>query len=480
MSVAFLMFAYSFPLNLSGEVVTVWDMFDVTSQKLSSAACESLVSGVKGELLLKVRKILYETLLLKEVTPKVLEYLLKQPTTKLQLESLSPEVQQAMVVDALSRLNNEQWRHLGHRVAPQELNLKAQEALLTIPEICEVFVNMPGEALTPTDRTLQLLIKAFNELQKLESGKTIINKLYALIIERNVKIKIKESNASISADLERNGTPYIQGVHDLENNQECCLLGALNKKADKYQVGLGKIPPHIMLGHELLHLIDGLQHPYAFINGTRTVQDWINDNQDNKQILTILQDSYFKNIFLSSKSNIYEELYVYFGTNDSRREGISPENHLLLEAGIGLKIGYSPTNGSFFINKQLGDALLNFYNVSFETYRPPSELRFDPNAALRSPSCFRTIGIGKTNELVEQLSKVIDEWPLFSIPSLKLGVKMKEKMAFKKLKDEKEAFKEAYRRMALAIDKKRFSLPLPIFSETGYHLSLLLWIKGLL
>ncbi|MDR2397003.1 MAG: hypothetical protein LBD69_04080 [Puniceicoccales bacterium] len=316
---AFLVFVYFFSLDLSGKMIAVGDIFDVTSQKLSPAA------------------------------------------------------------------------------------------LLTIPEICEVFATRPKELLTPTDRTLQLLTQAFNELQRLENGKIIINKLYALITEKRIKIK---EGGSISVGIE-NGIPYIKGIHELANPKECCLLGPWDEKIRGYQVGLGKIPPCVTLGHELIHLVDGLQNTDAFINHSRSLEQWIIDNKDNQSIMKLVKMPYFKEIFLFIKEvNIYEELFVHFGTSASRNDKIPTENRLLLDAKLGLKIGYSPKSTSFFISDESVRYLTSLYNVNIKDILNMSgtkSIKFDKMCALQnSPSFFRNQGMYKTSQLSKQMSSLAD------------------------------------------------------------------------
>ncbi|MDR0392981.1 MAG: hypothetical protein LBH52_01990 [Puniceicoccales bacterium] len=322
-------------------------------------------------------------------------------------------------------------------------------------DVRELF-DLPKPSITEDQRLLEA---AFNKLIKLSSGQAIVDRLCRLISEkRKSKIKVERGGLGVDLTKDKKADPCIRGVDKLSKSQSCCFLGPWDEIAKAYQVALSEVPPCIVLGHELIHLIDGLENPGAFVSGTRTLQNWIDDNQDNEQILTILQDPYFKKIFVSNM-NIYEELYVYFGTNESRGNGIPTENCLLLEAGIGLKVGYSPTSDNFFISKQLGDALLVFYNGSSKLCSPSSEFRFNLDAALRSPLYFRTQGIGKTNTLVEQLgAKWIDGSPLSSGPLLTLGFRAGKRAQHQ----EKTTFIEAYKKMTADIDEKRFSLPLPI------------------
>jgi hypothetical protein len=151
----------------------------------------------------------------------------------------------------------------------------------------------------------------------------------------------------------------------------------------------------------------------------------------------------------------------------SRNSKIPTENHLLLEANIGLKVGYSPTNENFFINKEVGDALLALYYISSATYS--TQIHFDLNKALSSPSCFRTAGIGKINTLAEQLggANSIEKFPLFLMPSLPSDSKttFQQLKQCGTLKTKIDAFNEAYQQLAAAIDDKRSSLPLSILQK---------------
>jgi hypothetical protein len=267
----------------------------------------------------------------------------------------------------------------------------------------------------------QTLRAAFNKLQELEKGKVIINTLHRLIIKVKVKIKIKDGK-TIATDLDEQKNPYIKGIHELENNQTCCLLGAWDEEVGGYKVGLGEIPPHIILGHELLHLIDGLQNPDAFVNHSRSFEQWINDNQGNTLIEELVKMPYFKEIYMPPKEvNTYEELFVYFGTNASREIEIPTENHLLWEAGIGLRIGYDPKRTSFFISKEAAKYLIELCDCNipreddiFILGVPEENIKFDRTCALQnSPSFFRNRGMYRAQSLSNQMLSLEDFFKCF-------------------------------------------------------------------
>ncbi|MDR1254784.1 MAG: hypothetical protein LBJ78_02000 [Puniceicoccales bacterium] len=174
-----------------------------------------------------------------------------------------------------------------------------------------------------------LLIETFNKLIELNNGRKIVEHLHALI-KKNKKSKIEVKAeagtiglcAGLTKDMSRK--PYINGIGQLSESRPCCLLGLFDEKTKRYPVFPSGIPSCVALGHELIHLIDALEHEKAFIDGTRTVQDWIKDNQDNQLIKKIIGVSYFKEIFMSDRDDsVYEELYVSFGTNESRKKGIT-------------------------------------------------------------------------------------------------------------------------------------------------------------
>ncbi|MDR0646947.1 MAG: hypothetical protein LBF43_00730 [Puniceicoccales bacterium] len=140
-----------------------------------------------------------------------------------------------------------------------------------------------------------------------------------------------------------------------------------------------------------MHLIDALNNPEAYIakegaSSKRTFENWKTRNYYSGSIINeLIKNPLFQRIY-SSILNPFEELYVEFGTDSSRKDGIPTENTLWRESGAGFKIGYSP-NKDFYISKEEVELLLKFYGTNIEAVKLAEVEDFDPiQALINSPS----------------------------------------------------------------------------------------------
>ncbi|MDR0647164.1 MAG: hypothetical protein LBF43_01865, partial [Puniceicoccales bacterium] len=334
------------------------------------------------------------------------------------------------------------------------------------------------QALLKSLAQFQALIKlneTFNKLQNLEGGRIITQKLKELLQKESKKInggKIAieyslPSGGSIGANIKKSnqGQTYdlfLIGVLELNVMLPYHLLGQhdINRKA--YIVLKKALPPYIVLGHELLHLIDGLQNLEAFVEPSkaRTFKKWVEDNAGCVPIEALVKHPYFQKTFCSQK-NIYEELYVYFGTNESRQNKIPTENDLLIEAGIGLKIGYSLKGNYFYIEEEVVNNLCSIYDKQVNDIRLTDDeaITFSLVQALQnSPSFIRTRGrCCLTRPTVQAEAKAELQPLIFSrIKAMRIA---RKKMADK--------FCQAYNELAQQIDRGYERLPPHILEQPG-------------
>ncbi|MDR2769485.1 MAG: hypothetical protein LBB19_02935 [Puniceicoccales bacterium] len=329
----------------------------------------------------------------------------------------------------------------------------------------------------------QALIKlneAFNELQKLRSGQRIAKTLQRLLQEKskeigNSKIAIEyplPSSGSISADIKKREQTYklcLKGVLGINVMQSCHLLGAYQYGTTKgaHIVWKKAIPSHITLGHELLHFIDGLQNLEKYVGTSRTFEDWVSDNENRSRIEALVQYPYFQRIFFGQR-NIYEELYVYFGTNASREANIPTENDLLMEAKIGFKIGYSLPVDYFYIEKEVVDNLFAFCGITADTadtitLAQEGDTVFNYRQALQnSPSFIRTQG--RCCLTKPTIRAQVDGVSLNTLVKVQSSSTLK---GIKAIKNQKDSIEKAYILLADQIDEEYSKLPELILTRPG-------------
>ncbi|MDR2397090.1 MAG: hypothetical protein LBD69_04545 [Puniceicoccales bacterium] len=211
-----------------------------------------------------------------------------------------------------------------------------------------------------------LLQQELESLWNLPTGKLIIITLRELLEEGGQKIELKPGEGA-GADLDRTTyNPYLKGfLRRVPAPFACYLLGECDASVGGYKICRGAVPAFIILGHEMLHLIDGLQNPQDFVACSRGVEGWKRNNE-NAPILALTQHPYFDEIWTSQCDNKYEELYVALGINTTREEQPPlTENQLLIEAGIGFKVGYSP-NMCFYEHPNVVKILLDPYHKNPE------------------------------------------------------------------------------------------------------------------
>lgn len=252
------------------------------------------------------------------------------------------------------------------------------------------------EASVWTSKNQELLQKELEKLWYLPTGQRIIACLQGLLGGGKIELKAGEG---MGADLDSTYRPYLRGfLGRVPAPLACYLLGEYDASVGGYKIYRGAVPAFIILGHEMLHLIDGLQNPQDFVACSRGIEGWRRNNE-GAAVLQLLQIPHFGEIWTSDR-NSYEELYVLLGINTTH-EGQFPltENQLLIEAGIGFKVGYSP-NTCFYEHPDIVRILLEPYNkrpedvavcegqVLFLGPSRPIPILFDHGEALRSKFSF--------------------------------------------------------------------------------------------
>ena len=275
--------------------------------------------------------------------------------------------------------------------------------------------NIPSKDLKP-------LAESLKNLNNLPTGKQIVAALEKLTGKGKkieIRPKIEGQDPVCDLDKDKGNLPYIRDLEGLLKGQRCCLLGSYNEDIKGYQICRGEVPSHIVLGHELIHLVDGLNNPEKFTAdpaNRRTVNDWEKDNEKS-ELLELRKHPRFDTIW-GSKNN-YEELMVNLGVSKMRTtEGFFTENKLLLEAGIGFRVGYSPNEfKSYYEDPKYIEILLKPYDLKLKDVgsgKVPTGGSFNPLEAKESSLSFFCTGEQKTfcttlDKLTNDLSEVSEE-----------------------------------------------------------------------
>ena len=276
------------------------------------------------------------------------------------------------------------------------MNKKLLLFVTMLPYVCfgsTVHFNEIFDFDSLASREVDRLRSYYDELARLPSGRKIINKIKSFI-DRGDSTKIcLKSGDSASYVCSSNSLEF--NIDKMENSTVGCVV---RKRTDdgRYEIGKSINPPHIVLGHELIHAIDYNTNKARYTR-TRGYTGRLWRNLHRKRVIPA--DEYSPR---PTEINIDRFLWTsdleqraVIGEESSSWDSSFTEFMLRIDSGLPPRYAYQPADSNFYEDAEIIERIMQRHlgvdwGEKFEATNPERNSEFDPEVAETSRYSYKT------------------------------------------------------------------------------------------